>query len=551
MHVGDAIVRTLERHGVKHCFLVPGESFLSVLDGLHDSPVEAIVCRHEGGAAFAAEAHGKATGNPGVCMVTRGPGAANAKIGVYTAWQDETPMVLFIGLVPTKDRYRESFQEFDAHAWFGDIAKAVFVVDDPSRASRIVADAFHLASSGRRGPVVVGLPEDVIEEAFAGDVAEPFAQSAGAVSDEDLRVVAEHLRRAKRPLIFEGGQGWTQEAADAWQRFAEKHQIPVVCDMRLSDKIHFDSPANAGWLGTARSDDTAQLLQDADVLLLVGAKLWDKPTDNFTLRQELDRVNIVVNADTDQLAASGAISHHVLADPSVAAAELNRLDLAGKPDTGDWFDRARAIHRGFSSIPPAGERFPDLPDGSVDMYSVLEAVISHLDDDALVTFGAGNHCFWPQRFFPTRAYPSMLATRLGAMGYSVASALAAKLAFPQRTVVAFTGDGELMMNGQELVTAVRYRTPMLVVLVDNEQYGTIRANQEKTYPDRVSGTQLVNPDFAQWARSMGAWAETVERNEDVPGAIDKAFEALEGGSVALLHFHVDQDHATPEGSAEA
>lgn len=551
MHVGQAIVKTLERHGVQRSYLVPGESFLSVLDGLHDSPIEAIVCRHEGGASFAAEAHGKATGEAGICMVTRGPGAANAKIGVYTAWQDETPMVLFIGLVPTTDRYRGAFQEFDVNAWYDDITKGVFVIDDPERASRIVADAIHLANSGRRGPVVVGLPEDIIEEAYPGEIASPFALSRGAVSDNDIRVITEALLSAKRPLIFEGGQGWSQDAADAWQRFAEEHQIPVLNDMRSSDKIHFDSPANAGWLGAARNEDTAQLPEDADVLLLVGAKLWDKPTDNYSLRQGLSRTNIVISTDADQLATSGAITHHVLADPSIAAQELNRIDLTNKPDTSEWFTRARALHEDFSTIPPADERFPDLPEGTVDMYAVMEELTSRLDESALVTYGAGNHCFWPQRFFPTRRFPSMLATRLGAMGYSIASAMAAKLADPKRTVVAFTGDGELMMNGQELVTAVRYNTPMLVVLVDNEQYGTIRANQEKTYPGRVSGTQLVNPDFAEWARSMGAWAETVERNEEVPGTIERAFQKLDDGHVVLLHVKVDQDHATPEGSAEA
>ncbi|MCP1387655.1 thiamine pyrophosphate-binding protein [Corynebacterium sp. TA-R-1] len=550
-HVGEAIVKTLEAHGVKRAFLVPGESFLAVLDGLHDSPVDAIVCRHEGGASFAAEAHGKATGEAGVCMVTRGPGAANAKIGLYTAWQDETPMVLFVGLVPTADRYRESFQEFDVNAWFGDIAKGVYVVDAPERASRIVAAAFHLATSGRRGPVVVGLPEDIIAEEFTGTISGPHTRAAGAVSPSDLEAVASALRGAERPLIFEGGQGWTQDAADAWQRFAEEHQIPVLNDMRSSDKINFDSPANAGWLGTARNEKTAELLERADVLIQVGAKLWDKPTDNFELRQGMDCRNLVISVDPDQIANSGAITHHVLADPATFAKALDSLDLGGKPDTSEWFAEARRIHEDFSAIPPADARFPDLPEGAVDMYAVMEAIVDKLDARALCTYGAGNHCFWPQRFFPTRAFPSMLATRLGAMGYSVASAMAAKLADPERTVVAFTGDGELMMNGQELITAVRYETPMLVVVVDNEQYGTIRANQEKTYPGRVEGTQLVNPDFVMWAQSMGAWAEKIERNDEVAAAVSRAFEQVEAGQVALLHVIVDQDHATPEGSAEA
>ncbi|WP_291313506.1 thiamine pyrophosphate-dependent enzyme [Corynebacterium sp. UBA2622] len=545
MHVGAAIARTLETLGVPRVYTVPGESFLAVLDGLYDTDITAVVCRHEGGATFAAEAHGKATGRAGVAMVTRGPGAANAKIGVYTAWQDETPLVLFIGLVPTQDRYRDSFQEFDATAWFSDITKGVFILDDPSRASRVVTDAFHLAESGRRGPVVVGLPEDVTEKIFTGDLALPLAEAHGAVSPTDLDTVARALETSSRPVIVEGGQGWTQEACDAIQEFAERHQIPVLGDMRASDRIRFDSPANAGWLGTARSEYAARLLQDADLVLCIGAKLSDKPTDNFTLRQGTSCRNIVVNADAELKGHSGHVSHHVLADPAAFAQALPGLDLGPTPDTGEWFDTARANHERYSTIPAEGDRFPALPAGAVDFYHVMECLTSALPEDALCTFGAGSHCAWPQRYFPTRTYPSMLATRLGAMGYSVAAALAAKLAHPERTVVAFTGDGELMMNGQELITAVRYGTPMLVILLDNEQYGTIREFQEKKYPGRVEGTQLVNPDFAAWASSMGAWAETVESNDAVAGAVERAYGALAEDRVALLHFRVGQDVATP------
>ena len=546
MHVGAAIAHTLEELGVPRVYTVPGESFLAVLDGLYDTDIDNIVCRHEGGAAFAAEAHGKATGRAGVAMVTRGPGAANAKIGVYTAWQDETPMVLFIGLIPTSDRYRDSFQEFDPVGWFGEISKGVFVIDDPSRASRIVTDAFHLAESGQRGPVVVGLPEDIIEEPFHGDLAHELATARGAASPKDLDVLARALEEAERPLIVEGGQGWTQQACDKVQAFAEQHQIPVLGDMRASDRINFDSPANAGWLGTSRSDEAAHLLESADLLICLGAKLNDKPTDNFTLRQGVDQHNIVVTADASLKGHSGCVSHHILADPAAFAEGLSGIQIGETPDTSEWYTTARSNHERFSTIPDPAERFPNLPAGSVDFYHVMEAVCSRLPDDAISTFGAGSHCAWPQRYFPTRSYPSMLATRLGAMGYSVASAMAAKLALPDRTVVAFTGDGELLMNGQELVTAVRYNTPMLVVLLDNAQYGTIREHQEQKYPGRVSGTQLVNPDFAQWAQSFGAWAETIDADSDVDGAVQRAFDAHAAGKVALLHVIVDQDHATPD-----
>ncbi|MBA4505437.1 thiamine pyrophosphate-dependent enzyme [Corynebacterium sanguinis] len=551
MHVGAAIAQSLEAHHVSHVFMVPGESFLAVLDGMHDSSIASVVCRHEGGAAYAAEAHGKATGRAGVAMVTRGPGAANAKIGVYTAWQDEVPLILFVGLVPVKDRYRESFQEFDINVWFGDITKGVFVVDDAQRASRVVANAFHLAQSGRRGPVVVGLPEDVLLEEFTGEIAGPMATAQGAVADHDIAIITEALRGARAPLIFEGGQGWTQQACDAVQSFAERYSIPVVNDMRSTDRINFDSPANAGWLGTARNEETARLLEEADVLLCIGAKLWDKPTDNFTLRQSLDAVNIVVNSDAGLKGSSGALTHHVLADPHAFAQVIDEIALDSKPDTTQWFAKARNIHAEFSAIPAPEERFANLPEGAVDFYHVLEQVTARLDDTALTAFGAGNHCFWPQRFFPTRRFPSMLAPRLGSMGYSVAAGLAAKLALPERTVVVFAGDGELLMNGQEIVTAVRYEAPMLIVVVDNQQYGTIRAHQEKHFPGRVEGTQLSNPDFAAWAQAMGAWAETVSRDDEVDGAVQRAFAALDDAHVAVLHVIVDQDHATPEGSAQA
>ncbi|SDS29468.1 thiamine pyrophosphate-dependent enzyme [Corynebacterium timonense] len=541
MHTGAAIVQTLERLGVTRAYHVPGESFLAVLDGLYDSDIETITCRHEAGATYAAEAHGKATGRAGVALVTRGPGAANAKIGVYTAWQDETPLVLFIGLIPTSDRYRDSFQEFDPVGWFGGITKGVFVVDDPQRASRIVANAFHLAESGRRGPVVVGLPEDLIEMPFEGQLAHPIAPARGAVSPADIATVEEALRDASRPLLVAGAQGWTQRACDAVRDFAETNQIPVLGEFRASDRIHFDSPANAGWLGTARSDHSAHLLDTADVVVCLGAKLSDKPTDNFTLRQDPGARTIVVSADSELKGHVSSVTHHVLADPAVFATTLGDIDLTGAPDTTEWYTTARAHHQEFSTPAP----FDDLEDGAVDVNRVMQAITQRLPDNALCTFGAGSHCAWPQRYFPTRAYPSMLATRLGAMGYSVPAALAAKLALPERTVVAFTGDGELLMNGQELVTAVRYNAPMLVILLDNSQYGTIREHQEDMYPGRVSGTQLDNPDFSAWARSLGAWAETLDTAAEVDAVVGRAFDALAHGHVALVHVVVDQEHASP------
>ena len=545
MHVGSAIAQALEDHGTEHVFLVPGESYLAVLDGLHDTDISTIVCRHEGGAAYMADAYGKATGKPGVVMVTRGPGAANAKIGVYTAWQDAVPLVLFIGLIPREDRYRESFQEFDPHQWFGSIAKGVFIVDEPDRASGVVANAMRLAQQGRPGPVVVGLPEDVVAAQFpGGELAPPIKVAHGSVSTADAEVLKEHLEKAERPLIFEGGQGWTQEACDAVQQFAEEHEIPVVGDTRSSDRIGFDSPANAGWLGTARKEETAQLLDDADLLITVGGILWDKPTDNFTRRQDYGAANIVITPDPDLVGHTAAVTRHIIASPVAFAEALGSLKLDSTPDTSEWFTRARELHLEHSTLPTVAKRY-DEPAGCVDMHDVMEALIKQLPDDAICTYGAGNHCFWPQRFFPTRTFPSMIANRLGSMGYSLPAGIASKLAFPDRFTVVFTGDGEFMMNGNELITAVRYHTPVLIVVVDNAQYGTIRMHQEKHYPGRVSGTQLENPEFCKLAEANGAWAAKLDGPAQVDNTVEEAVRQVADGRVALLHVRVDQEQAEP------
>lgn len=314
-HVGTAIAESLAAHGTSRAFLVPGESFLPVLDGLYNSPVEAIVSRQEGGASYMAEAYGKATGEPGVAMVTRGPGASNAFVGVHTGWQDGTPMVIFVGLIPFSDRDRESFQEFDPKAWFGTQAKQVFVLDDPTRASRVVAEAFFQAKQGRPGPVIVGLPEDVLYQDFEGEIEAPIPVTEGAVSAADAAYVSEKLAAAKKPLIFAGGGRWTPESARAIEKFAEINQIPVVHDFRASDRISFSSPANAGWLGYGRNEHAAELLSEADVLLEVGALLTDVPSDGYTLRQDPHAENIVVNIDTGLRGHSGAISRHILASP--------------------------------------------------------------------------------------------------------------------------------------------------------------------------------------------------------------------------------------------
>ncbi|MDK4248233.1 thiamine pyrophosphate-binding protein [Corynebacterium accolens] len=544
-HVGTAIAESLAAHGTSRAFLVPGESFLPVLDGLYNSPVEAIVSRQEGGASYMAEAYGKATGEPGVAMVTRGPGAANAFVGVHTGWQDGTPMVIFVGLIPFSDRDRESFQEFDPKAWFGTQAKQVFVLDDPTRASRVVAEAFFQAKQGRPGPVIVGLPEDVLYQDFEGEIEAPIPVTEGAVSAADAAYVSEKLAAAKKPLIFAGGGRWTPESARAIEKFAEINQIPVVHDFRASDRISFSSPANAGWLGYGRNDRAAELLSEADVLLEVGALLTDVPSDGYTLRQDPHAENIVVNIDTGLRGHSGAISRHILASPVALAEALDNINTGEISSAqSEWFKNARRAHQEFSTIPSESD-WRATSAGTAHMEAVIKALQDQLPEEAIFTFGAGNHCIWAQQFLPTQHYPSQLAARNGSMGYSVPGAVSAKLQFPERPVVAIAGDGEYLMNGQELATAVQFGAPFLTVIMTNGEFGTIRDHQKNHFPDRVSGTQLANPDFAAVAKGYGAHGESVDTDADVSEAIERALNAVNNGIPAVVNVYTDQDLSLP------
>lgn len=544
-HVGTAIAESLAAHGTSRAFLVPGESFLPVLDGLYNSPVEAIVSRQEGGASYMAEAYGKATGEPGVAMVTRGPGASNAFVGVHTGWQDGTPMVIFVGLIPFSDRDRESFQEFDPKAWFGTQAKQVFVLDDPTRASRVVAEAFFQAKQGRPGPVIVGLPEDVLYQDFEGEIDAPIPVTEGAVSAADAAYVSEKLAAAKKPLIFAGGGRWTPESARAIEKFAEINQIPVVHDFRASDRISFSSPANAGWLGYGRNDRAAELLSEADVLLEVGALLTDVPSDGYTLRQDPHAENIVVNIDTGLRGHSGAISRHILASPVALAEALDNINTGEISSAqSKWFKNARRAHQEFSTIPSESD-WRATSAGTAHMEAVIKALQDQLPEEAIFTFGAGNHCIWAQQFLPTQHYPSQLAARNGSMGYSVPGAVSAKLQFPERPVVAIAGDGEYLMNGQELATAVQFGAPFLTVIMTNGEFGTIRDHQKNHFPDRVSGTQLANPDFAAVAKGYGAHGESVDADADVSEAIERALNAVNNGIPAVVNVYTDQDLSLP------
>lgn len=545
MHVGQAIVSALQAHAVKRVFEVPGESFLPVLDGLYKTDIETIVCRHEGGATYMAEAHGKLTNTPGVAMVTRGPGAANAFVGIHTAWQDATPLVLFVGLIPNSDRDRESFQEFDPKAWFGSQTKRVFVLDDPTRTQEIVAQAFHSATSGRPGPVVIGLPEDVLYEPFDGIEAAPIPVSSGAVSTADIEFLQRELDNSQRPVLYIGGPGWTPESALALTNFAESNKIPVLHDWRVSDRVAFNSPANAGWLGYGRSDAAAELFENADLVIGIGALFTDVPTDGYKMRQSPAAKNIFINIDTSLQGNSGPVTHHIVANPTEFVASLPALSLDSDSSRAGRFEKARADHAEFST-PDTKSPLRDTKEGTVNLEVLFEQLQKQLDESALFTFGAGNHCIWAQRYLPTQEYPSQLSVKNGSMGYSVPAAVASALEDPSRTVVTIAGDGEFLMNSQELATAVQYDAPILVIVVSNGEFSTIRDHQENHFPRRISGTQIKNPDFAIVAEGYGACGQTVCSNSEVESAIEHALKVVKKEKrSALINVITDKHFSLP------
>ena len=532
---GHMIVKSLEAHGVDRVFVVPGESYLDVLDGLYDSEIETVVCRHEGGAAYMAEAVGKMSDIPGVAMVTRGPGAANAHVGLHTAWQDSTAMVLFVGLIPFEHREKEAFQEFDPKAWFDTGAKRVMVLDHPHRASEVVAEAMFAARSGRPGPVVVGLPEDILLEAHDSVVHPPIPIATGGMTVTDWKALKSALTRAKRPLFVFGGNDWTNPTAQKFSAWLEAHSLPAAAEWRCEGTVPFSSPSYVGPLGYGRPAFTHEVLDSSDLLVFVGTVPGDVVTDGFTVRQNWDKENFIVTIDPALRGRSGPVTQQIVAKPESFVRDLARMDLPVSDSWKEWTAFLRAKQEEFSDLPSATPGA-----GQAQMATLMANLVPHLDEDAMVTFGAGEHTNWAHRYFPTNGYASLISARNGSMGYSVPSAVAASLLYPGRQVVSIAGDGEFLMNGQELATAAQYGATPLVVVMDNQEYGTIRTHQEAHYPHRISGTQLKNPDFAKLAEAYGGFGVQVTRDADVPAAVDAAFQAVKDGQFALIHIIVDQ-----------
>jgi acetolactate synthase I/II/III large subunit len=538
---GQILVDQLRIQGCDRIFTVPGESFLAVLDALHDTPeIQTVVCRQEGGVAFMACADGAMTQRPGIAFVTRGPGATNASIGVHVAMQDSQPMILFIGDVDRGMKDREGFQEVDFPAMFGPLAKLVLRIDDAARIPEYVARAYSVAMSGRPGPVVVALPEDMLCDVVEAADRPQVENIWQAPSASRLAALEQLLHDAKAPVAIIGGAGWTAEAGKDFQAFAERWGIPVAGAFRRQDAISNSSPVWAGNLGYGPNPKLVQRIKDADLILAVGARLGEATTDGYTLvtpdhpgqvlvhvHPDPDEINHVYRTDLAICCDMEQFAAHALA--SVEPSQSRRLRVTDPLPSASGAE-AHAQWQAWNTPQPF--------DTKVDLGMCVAAMREICPADTIICNGAGNFSGWWHRYWPYGGQGTQLAPTCGAMGYGPPAAVAASLRHPDRCVVALTGDGDFMMNGQELATAMQYGCDLIVLVIDNGVYGTIRMHQEREYPARVSGTTLHNPDFAALARAYGGWAATVEATDQFAPALK---DAMGRTGLRMLHIKTDPE----------
>jgi acetolactate synthase I/II/III large subunit len=528
---GQILVDQLRINGCDRIFTVPGESFLAVLDALHDTPeIDTVVCRQEGGAAYMADADGKMTGRPGIAFVTRGPGATNACAGVHVAFQDSTPMILFVGDVARPDRDREGFQEIDFPAFFAPIAKWAARIDDAARIPEYVARAYRTATSGRPGPIVLALPEDMLRDSVETRDRPPVAPIAQTPDPGAIQALFELLKEAKAPVAITGGCDWSPRAAHHFTNFAFRYGIPTAAAFRRQDSIPNTCSVYAGNLGYGPNPKLQQRIRDADVILAVGARLGEATTDGYTLitpdhpgqtlvhiHPDANEVGRVYHADLPICSDMGEFAEMVdeWADP-----DLGR-STAGEDAHREWLDWSEPTPRKGVQL---------------DLGPCVAAMREALPADTIICNGAGNFSGWWHRYWRYGPMPTQLAPTSGTMGYGVPAAIAAALRFKDRMAVAIAGDGDFLMNGQELATAAQYGCDILVIVVDNGSYGTIRMHQERDYPERVSATDLHNPDFAALARAYGGWGESVDATKDFAPALELA---LTKKGIRLIHCKTD------------
>jgi len=535
-HGGKILADALVGHGVKLAFGVPGESYLPVLDGFYDlrDQLKFVVCRQEGGASYMADAYGKLAGEPGVLFVTRGPGATNGAVGVHTAFQDSTPMVVFVGQVGNDFVEREAFQEIDYRRMYGPMTKWVAQIDRAERIPEYVSHAFHTAMAGRPGPVLLALPEDMLFSKAAVADAPHYKVVRPAPAPGDMRELERLLAGAARPFVLIGGGGWSRAACDALRRWVEASGLPAGTSFRCQDLFDNRSPSYAGDVGIGINPKLAQRVKDADVLLVVGARLGEMTTGAYSLVEApVPRQTLIhVHAGAEEL---GRVYHAALPINSGPAQFVEALAAVTLPGA-KWREATRAARAEYEAWTQ-----PQPIPGKLQYAEVVKWLDGALPEDAIVTGGAGNFSGWVHRYFRYKGFRTQLGPTNGSMGYGLPAAVAAKLAAPQRTVLAVCGDGDFLMNGQELATAAQYGCAVIVLVVNNGMYGTIRMHQEREYPERNLGTALTNPDFAAYARAFGGHGEVVETTAEFAPAFERARAA---GKPAIIELRIDPEAIT-------
>ena len=541
---GRILVDQLYLHGTDTAFCVPGESYLALLDALYDARerVRLIVCRQEGGAAFMAEAYGKLTGKPGICFVTRGPGATNASIGVHTAFQDSTPMILFIGQVGGDVVEREAFQEMDYRRMFGQMAKWVAQIDRADRIPELVSHAFHAAVSGRPGPVVLALPEDMLASQAVVADAKPYKSVKPHPGVADMEQLRDMLAQAHKPMVILGGGDWSAQACNDIRAFIEANNLPAGCGFRRQDLLDNRHPNYCGEVGVGINPLLGERIRSADLILAIGPRLGEMTTAGYTLfpipRPLQSFVHVHPgNEELGRVYQAELMINSGMAEFAQAAANLPPVDSSR---WREWTHRAREDY--LKNLKPG-----PMP-GDLDLGEVMAFLRGRLPENAIITNGAGNYSGWVQRFYQYTGFRTQLAPTNGAMGYGVPSGIAAKVVHPDRVVVSFSGDGCFLMNGQELATAAQYRLPVVFVVINNGMYGTIRMHQEHEYPARVYASALDNPDFAALARAYGLHGEMVQRTADFAAAFERA---VASGKPALLELRIDPEAITTRTSLTA
>jgi acetolactate synthase-1/2/3 large subunit len=533
---GQILADALRLNGVERAFCVPGESYLALLDALYDSPIQVTTFRQEGGAAMAADAWGKLTGRPGIVMATRGPGATNASAGLHVARQDSTPMILLLGQVARPMREREAFQEINIKAFFGEVSKWVAEIDRAERIPEFISRAFHESTSGRPGPVVLGLPEDMLrDEAVVAD-ALPWTQVETYPGLTQMAQLQKMFWAARNPLVILGGPRWSESAVAGMRRFAERFALPIACSFRRQTLFDNEHPNYAGDFGLGANPDLIARLKDSDLVLLVGGRMSEMPSDGYSHIPipEPGQALVHVHPGAEEL---GRVYHPTLAihaSPTTFVAALEGLE---PPQSIAWRDQAAAANASFR-----GWTTPVKNPGPVQLSEIVAWLRERLPDDAVITNGAGNYSGWLHRFYRYRRFGTQLAPTSGSMGYGMPAAIAAKLHNPNNTVVALAGDGCFQMTSQEFATAVQENAGIVVIVVNNGIHGTIRMHQERDYPNRHIATDLVDPDFAALARAHGGHGETVTRTEDFAAAFNNA---VHSGKPAIIDLRFDPEAITP------